>query len=264
MLTRVGVAIIGLGIVLPILFWGGQLGFDLLVSVALLIGAWEYSRMALPNEIKLGFLLIGGMLIGELVMARMHPHSLGMVFPIFLIIIMISQTMRASKGTQGALDRLGRYILGLLWISGLISLVLLRQMDGGLNWIYVAVVGAWTSDSGGYLAGVSFGRHLLHPSVSPKKTWEGVVGSVCLGIVGMFALRGLGVLSVTPSLCVLLGSTLAIMGILGDLAQSLIKRSQNVKDMGRIMPGHGGILDRVDSLLFIGPVLYLGVWVLGA
>ena len=120
------------------------------------------------------------------------------------------------------------------------------------------------SDTGAYFAGRSLGRHKLAPKVSPNKTWEGSVGGVLAAVAGMAvlyglrgALRGVVMLPAWPVLVyVLVGVVLAVIGQVGDLAESMLKRDAGVKDSGGIFPGHGGVLDRCDGILFAAPALY--------
>ena len=99
----------------------------------------------------------------------------------------------------------------------------------------------------------------LYPKVSPKKTWEGVAGGVILATVGALVVRWVGLPALSVVDCLILGPVLCLAGVAGDLAESMMKRSFDVKDSGWILPGHGGLLDRIDSLLFVAPLLY--TWV---
>ena len=132
----------------------------------------------------------------------------------------------------------------------------LLQLDAGAAWIVFVLAVTFLSDTGAYFTGRAIGRHRMAPYISPKKSWEGAAGGILLatlGGVGFTVLLGLPI-----SLWVggLLGAVGSVAGQAGDLAESLIKRQVDIKDSGRIIPGHGGLLDRVDSLLFTAPVLY--------
>lgn len=164
-------------------------------------------------------------------------------------------------------------VMAVVYIPFLLShLILLRAistpLDAGLltpwispgfAWIVFALATTWLGDTFAYFVGRSFGRTPLAPRISPKKTWEGSIG----GLAGA-ALTGLGCvyllgLPLTPLLGAGLGAIAGIIGPLGDLAESQIKRQIGVKDVGTLLPGHGGILDRIDSILFMVPVVYYGV-----
>ncbi|PFG33543.1 phosphatidate cytidylyltransferase [Sanguibacter antarcticus] len=134
--------------------------------------------------------------------------------------------------------------------------MLMLAADNGREQVLIFILLAVANDVGGYFAGVLFGRHPLAPSVSPKKSWEGLVGSfiLCLaiGLVGAVL-----VLQINPVVGLMLGFFTPLTATLGDLSESLIKRDLELKDMGSLLPGHGGVLDRLDSLLLTAPFVYL-------
>ena len=135
-------------------------------------------------------------------------------------------------------------------------------LSHGALWVLVALVGVWSFDSAAFFVGRFFGRHKLAPRISPGKTWEGVLGGLVLSILVSLFIT-VGPLGVPWYLGVLLGILIGIAAVLGDLAESLMKRQTHVKDSGQIMPGHGGILDRIDSMLFVLIVVYLFAQLLG-
>src|SRR2546421_2445956 len=133
--------------------------------------------------------------------------------------------------------------------------VLLDRPDNGAVRVIVTLAGVVLSDTGGYVAGVFFGRHPMAPSVSPKKSWEGTVGSiVAAGVGGAILLHS--VLHVLWWHGAIFGVAVSVASVLGDLAESLIKRDLGIKDMSHLLPGHGGVMDRLDSVLFALPVAY--------
>ena len=153
-----------------------------------------------------------------------------------------------------------RGLLGLLlmslWIGmPLAHLMLIGDLAAGRYLVLIVVVGPWVSDSAAYFAGRLFGRHELAPVLSPKKSYEGAIGGlvVTVAAVGYFAHAFLGV-SITDA--VVLGVVVSVSSQAGDLFESLLKRTLQLKDLGRILPGHGGVLDRIDSLLFATPAVY--------
>lgn len=129
--------------------------------------------------------------------------------------------------------------------------------DDGRRWILLAILGTFAVDTGAYFTGSAIGRHKLAPKISPKKTWEGVFGGVAAAIGGVIALGAILDLPIAVWEAALLGLALTVAGVLGDLFESWLKRKANVKDSGRIIPGHGGILDRIDSL---APNLVVVYW----
>ncbi len=147
--------------------------------------------------------------------------------------------------------------LGLMYIAlPLAYLAPLREMDGGQWWILFLLVVIWSSDTLAFLTGKLLGRHRLAPEISPKKTIEGAIGGLSGAFIAafffnMFAGMGMGLKGVF-----VLSIAIGFIAMIGDLAESLLKRSAGVKDSGSIIPGHGGILDRIDSILFPIPLLY--------
>jgi len=144
--------------------------------------------------------------------------------------------------------------------------LLLRGFPGGITpgfwWVLAVFLGVWGFDSGAFFAGHFFGKHKLAPAISPAKTWEGVAGGLVFSIAAalLFTTWPLGV---PWYLAILLGILIGIAATLGDLAESLIKRQTHVKDSGQFMPGHGGLLDRIDSLLFAVIVVFIFAQLVG-
>jgi phosphatidate cytidylyltransferase len=143
-----------------------------------------------------------------------------------------------------------------LWIGApLAHLGLFPHTRYGVVLILIAVVGPWISDSGAYFAGRFFGRHLLFPSLSPKKTVEGGLGGLLVTVLVVTPVAYL-LLDFSPMKSLLIGAVVSVASQCGDLFESSLKRILDVKDLGNFLPGHGGILDRVDSLLFTAPAVY--------
>ena len=147
-------------------------------------------------------------------------------------------------------------LLMALWVGApMAHLGLFPRSQNGVLLILIAVVGPWISDAGAYFAGSLLGRHPLFPTLSPKKTVEGAIGGLVLTVIIVGAISYL-FLGFDPVKAVVLGAAVSIFSQLGDLFESTLKRILDVKDMGHLLPGHGGILDRVDSLLFTAPAVY--------
>ena len=141
------------------------------------------------------------------------------------------------------------------------ALLRLRMLPYGGGLVLMPMVAAFCSDSAALFAGMAFGKHKLAPKVSPKKTVEGAIGGLAGGVVGMLVFRVIFFMTTLYPLhvgwCALLGLVGAVMGQLGDLSFSVVKRQQGIKDYGRLLPGHGGVLDRFDSVIFAAPVIWL-------
>lgn len=135
-------------------------------------------------------------------------------------------------------------------------LVLLANADSGRLWILFILLLVWSNDTFAFCVGKLIGRHKLSPKVSPGKSIEGALGGLAGGVVVMLVFNHYAGLGLEVWVAVVLAVVLGILSILGDLFESLIKRGSNVKDSGSLIPGHGGILDRVDSMVFVVPALY--------
>ena len=146
------------------------------------------------------------------------------------------------------------------WCAG--HLALLRDSPNGLAWVIIAIGATWLADSAAYLVGSRFGRRKLAPAVSPKKTWEGYVGGILAAIVGGVVF-GIVVPEIGPAKAIPLAMASGALGTVGDLSESMFKRQAHAKDSGDLIPGHGGVFDRMDSVLWTGVIVYYGSLLLG-
>jgi phosphatidate cytidylyltransferase len=221
--------------------------FVLIAVVALAIGLWELGRAFESAGIRLPFVPVvagGSLMLVSAFYGGMAEASVTMALTVIATLV-----WRLSDGPDGFVRdaSVGLFSLSYLYLMATFVMLLLAESDGSQR-VLVFVIASIASDIGGYAAGVSLGKHPMAPTISPKKSWEGFVGSLVTGI-------GAGILSVTYLLHgdwwvgVILGIAGVVMATLGDLAESLIKRDLGIKDMGTLLPGHGGLMDRMDSLL---------------
>ena len=249
---------------------------------------WEFYRMMRVAGYKPAALLGGGIsllifvgVLGITVFAHLADEAVPVVVADFhlagsiligiimlLPVLLIAREMYAWPRINQQINpfaNVGINLLGLLYVSlpmSFLSLIAYGPTGYDYRRILALLLLVWSSDIGAYAAGKTFGKHKLAPSISPGKTWEGTAGGFLLTLATGWALGYLlPELSVAYRLVV--ASVVAIFGPLGDLAESMLKRSTGVKDSGRIMPGHGGLLDRFDAFLFILPVLALLQLVVG-
>lgn len=181
----------------------------------------------------------------------LNPWLVGIVLVILTGFLFSPATMKQHLSSWPA------YLFGMLYVAVLLGhFILLRQFAQGIALIFFVLLITWLADTGGFVFGLSFGRHALAPTLSPKKTIEGLIGGVIFSVLGAIISHFWFVPFFSMWECVILGVGLALIGALGDLAESAIKRSVRIKDSGTIIPGHGGVLDRVDSLLLTAPVFY--------
>jgi phosphatidate cytidylyltransferase len=150
-------------------------------------------------------------------------------------------------------------VLGPLWIGALTCTAMMRRDLGpsGVGYVVLTLMLAWFADTGGYFAGRFFGKHKLYEAVSPKKTWEGLAGALFGALVGALSAHFGFLRSLPLGDAIGLAIVVGALGQAGDLGESLLKRSMGVKDSGEIVPGHGGILDRLDALFITSALVYL-------
>ena len=260
--SRLAVSAIGLPIVLA-LVWGGGWWLFVLLAIAALIGMHEYYLLirSLHPLVLSGYAGVTITLFGA---------KLGglpwMVGGLFGTILLAFAQYGIAKTRQPATIAIGSTLLGVTWIGGGLSLLLLiRAIPDGHHHLgqlaaYTVLLAVFAADSAAYGMGRLLGRHKFSPVLSPGKTWEGFVAGVTAAIlVSFFALYSnrADFLSIWEAL--LLGAISAVAEALGDLFESSLKRDMHVKDTGRLLGGHGGILDRIDSLLFAGTAAYFAL-----
>ncbi len=251
--------ITGILLALPILFillLGPYWGWYLLVAAAAATGLWEFQGLLFPLGLsgpwQLFFISAGLLFPTATAVAGitgLHAALCGAFLAGFAGVLLF-----CPQDTQG-IPRLAQFILGWLYIPYLLSYVLLiGRMQAAREWIFFMLLVTIASDAGAYYCGSHWGRHKLYPAVSPNKTIEGSLG----GILGSMLTGSLYGLLFLPQIAeirlLLLSAVLALAGQTGDLLESLIKRMYGAKDSSRLLPGHGGLLDRLDSLLLVFPI----------
>ncbi len=174
-----------------------------------------------------------------------------------LVALLATMVWRMGDGPAGYQRDMGAGALILVYVPFLLGFAaLLARVDDGEWRIVVTIAAVVLSDTGGYVAGVLLGKHPMAPTISPKKSWEGFAGSVLATAVGSALLLWL-LLDLAPWKGAFFGVAVSIAAVLGDLAESLLKRDLGVKDMSNLLPGHGGLMDRLDSIVFAAPMAYL-------
>ncbi|MCU0694658.1 MAG: phosphatidate cytidylyltransferase [Polyangiaceae bacterium] len=259
---RLATAAVGIPVLLGLLYLGPAWGWYLLVAAALSVGAFELFAMTHPDDrvaqgVGVSTCLATSVVVyfftddaRALMTVALVAPIVGMLIPLWRLGDIKTVALRVTTGAFGPL-----YIGACLT-----TLALLRKEQPGFEgpgYVVLALGLAWASDTGGYFAGRHFGKHKLYERVSPKKTIEGSIGGL-LGAV-LFAVVGhVWFLDVLPlPHAIVLAVVGSALGQAGDLGESLLKRATGVKDSGAILPGHGGILDRVDALIVTSTVVYL-------
>ncbi|ASW54029.1 phosphatidate cytidylyltransferase [Plantactinospora sp. KBS50] len=244
---------LGAAILVPLFLF--RPAFLIVLVVAVGVGIWEMVRAIQSSGVRppLAPLLVGGVLmVGLAWWAGPDALSLGLLVTVLSVLI-----WRLGDGPAGYQRDMTAAVLVAVYVPflGGFAALLSTPPDGSLR-VVVTLAAVVLSDTGGYAAGVWLGRHPMAPSVSPKKSWEGFAGSVLAAALGSAVLLYL-LLDVAPLWGALFGLAISGAAVLGDLGESMIKRDLGVKDMSNLLPGHGGLMDRLDSILFAVPVAYL-------
>ncbi|MBW2015726.1 MAG: phosphatidate cytidylyltransferase [Deltaproteobacteria bacterium] len=250
-------------VAVPVLIYligiGPRWCFHLLVAIFGVIGLWEFFKIACPGSPA----WIKGGTYG-LALCLFLSASLGNFYSVPVLIFLFAALPLAllmlftGISFRESIDWAGRTVLGSVYICVPLSfLIIIDRFPKGNYWIFFLLFVVFASDTGAFYVGRTVGKHKLYPSVSPGKTWEGAVAGLLSGIGGALVFPFLLPLyRVRPGILLLAGA-LSVLGQIGDLVESMIKRLCGVKDSGGILPGHGGVLDRIDALLFAVPLLYL-------
>ena len=269
---RVITGVVGVPVVVFAIWFGDPWPwFTLLIAAVALAGAYEFYRMANLDR-KEPLLYLGLLWALALLLSRQFGGS-GVPFAVItaaILISLISLLFRPSR--EQALHKWAWMAAGALYVGWMLGYWLdLRGLADGRNWVYLAMLTTFANDTGAYFIGRARGRHKMAPAISPAKTWEGASGGLISAVAAavliavvlrLISLRLGPVFAFEYWQIVLLGFLVSLFAQLGDLVESLLKRNTGVKESGNLLPGHGGILDRFDSLIFVGAVAYYYVmWV---
>ena len=261
---RVLVAALLLPVAITAILAGG-LWFAALVALILALAVWEFAGLfkeggAQPST--------GIMLVGVLVLVFVrYQFSFAYdswLLPLFLLLAMAFHLLAYENGRDEAGSDFTVTLAGLFYIGLLGSFMLLmRQLPDGEWWLLLTLPAVWIADSAAFFIGTRFGRNKMAPRLSPKKSWEGYLSGILFATIGTPLLlqlyRGLGLpadAAFSINNAAILGFVMGILPTLGDLSISMLKRQMGVKDTGKLLPGHGGMLDRIDSWLWAMPIGY--------
>ena len=264
-ITALILAVVGI----PVIILGGPY-YSVLITFFLAVAAWEYGRMFAKAGYKVpGWILIGGVVliavVRELLMdpaatalgVKFPPELAGAALTFSVFAAMTWHLLDYEKGRDRAASDFAVTTTGIVYMGWIGSyLIDLRNMPGGLWWLVIVLPAIWLTDIGAYFVGSRLGKHPLSRRISPNKTWEGYWGGVIAGTFIAAALPilwhsfGLGGPAIAWWQGALLGASLSAISILGDLGESMFKREAGVKDASNFFPGHGGVLDRIDSWLW--------------
>jgi len=257
MLKRLLTALIIVPPFLLLIRFGPPYALVILVSVAATLGLYEFYQMTLPEQgagVKIGAIALGAILCA---LFQWAPQ--GMIFlslPVILLIIFFGYAFFSQKLSLLP-SRIAITFLGIIYVPFLLSHVtLINKLPEGVFWILLLLATVWIGDTFALAFGSWLGRHKLSPRISPHKTVEGFFACFVGAILTVFVCRSLFLPTIGVPDALMVATGIAFFGQLGDLSESMIKRGAKVKDSGTVIPGHGGMLDRLDSFLFAAPFLY--------
>ncbi|NPV85522.1 MAG: phosphatidate cytidylyltransferase [Anaerolineae bacterium] len=241
----------------------GGIVFQFFIALVLSIAVWEFWRIFYrggyaPSKL----LMIGGVLLLTLAPDRevFGFDGSAFVFSLLLLVTMTVHLVAYERGGEGAFTDFCITIAGAAYLGWLGKyLIYLRALPDGLWWLLLVIPAVWLTDVGGYLLGGAFGRHKMAVRLSPKKSWEGYAGGIVFAVLGSMLLAALWNLRspmITVGKGAVIGLVISILSPLGDLGISMLKRQFGLKDTSRLLPGHGGMLDRIDSMLWSGVLGY--------
>jgi phosphatidate cytidylyltransferase len=263
-------------LILAAIFSGREWAFFLVISAMALASLWEYFRMldrdGIPNFQLTALICATVFLVGSFHDAGTKDAAHGLDFElavlVLFLIVMFARQMFASMRDREPLQTMAYTLFGLMWIPWMFNFITKilfltpRTPEGdptGQFYVLFLLMVTKFSDMGAYVFGSLFGRHKFVPHISPKKTWEGFAGALFASLLAAFGLHAL----IPQKLAALhmpdllaLGLLLGFAAVVGDLAESIVKRSAHSKDSGGVLPGIGGTLDLIDSLLFTAPLMY--------
>jgi phosphatidate cytidylyltransferase len=258
--TRVLTAALVAPLILALMYFGPVWGFSLFIFVATGLSAREFFLMTHPEDAiaRAVGLLLTLAVSAVLFLLRADPRALLSVMAGLPLASILLALVRLGD-VRTAAARMAATTFGPLWVSLLTLIALLREEQGanGPGYVLMTLMFAWLADTGGYFSGRFLGRRKLYEAVSPKKTVEGFVGAIFAAVCGALLAHFWYLPSIPLGEAIALAVVAGTLGQLGDLGESLLKRSTGVKDSGEIVPGHGGMLDRLDALFVTSAIVYL-------
>lgn len=247
---------------LILLIWkGGSVLFALFIVLVSTLSLWEYFRIVFNAKggVKQGAIPFFAFVTGPIIIWAAGNNSFDIILGIITLNLIVSSLLSLPrfKSDSFASEIVTNQVLGIVYVPLFLScLVLIRNGANGVAWIFLLLCIIFSGDTGAYYVGSYFGRHKLCPAVSPGKTIEGAVGGLFSSLAAGALFKYFFLPYLSWSLVIPLILFINIAGQVGDLFESGLKRSANIKDSGAILPGHGGILDRIDALLFAAPVAF--------
>lgn len=233
-------------------------GFNFLVALLTFAGLVEFARMFFGDSFERKAVVCAGLVSAFTLLFCPEGFSAVLILVVFLLFGLAFTHIWRARELKGAAERLGLAVLGLIYLGVAFPFWgALRALIGGKELVLLALVPACLCDTFAYVAGKLFGKRKLARFVSPNKTVEGFFGAFAGALAGTFIVRAILLPHISWKLSVIFAIMIWVVSPVGDLVESLLKRSCGVKDSGSLIPGHGGVLDRLDALIFTGPAAYV-------
>jgi phosphatidate cytidylyltransferase len=258
-MSELGKRVLSTVVLLPIFIWivvGGPAWlFTVMIVAAAMLANWEFTRMFQRAGVPV--LREAGLLWGGLVtLAFVRPDRAGAAFAV-VVLGLLAASLDRGAADPARWQRVAVTLLGVCYVNWLLGhAISLRALPEGVHWILLLVWVTWIGETAAYTVGSLVGRHKLAPGISPGKTVEGSIAQLAASLLAALTAGGWLFPGLRLRDAVAVGVLLGVLGQMGDLVESALKRSVGTKDTGNVIPGHGGILDRIDGLLFNAPVLF--------
>jgi phosphatidate cytidylyltransferase len=240
------------------LIWRGGIPLALLIGGAAALCALELNQLPGREITGAAIVSIGGAFLIPLLHETPATPVTAEAVLAAVVIVAFADALLFEQQIPNAPRRVALAVLGTAYAGVMLSALLpLRRLPRGEWWILLTLTVTWLNDTFAYFAGRAFGRHKLYERISPSKTWEGALGGAAGSVAGALVVRQIWLPFVPIWGAALIGAGAAVLGPVGDLSESMLKRAFGAKDSGRLLPGHGGLLDRIDALLFNAPFVLL-------
>jgi phosphatidate cytidylyltransferase len=250
-------ALVAAPLIIWIIGWSHEYVFDSVIAVVAVLAMYEFLDLGRHKGYDIPIPLC--IVIMLIIMAAFIIEDLSVEVGMFAALLLIPASyVVGKKALEDSLPSSAIAVLGTTYVGMLSgSLIRLRHdFPEGSKLVYFLLLVVWLGDSGAYYVGKTFGKHKLSPRISPKKTIEGLLGGIAASMIAAVVIHFTFFQNFPLHHAIIAGAILSISGVVGDLAESMWKRSADVKDSGTLLPGHGGFLDRFDSILFTAPILY--------
>jgi phosphatidate cytidylyltransferase len=259
---RIQTAVLGVGVLILLLIFGGSIGAVIVAAALSIAMLYEFSEitLSLPDRIEKRFVLLGSAFILQTLSFWMPGSHFGLLCVFFLGItayFLFTAEKYSGEDLKRHYSELMFCVFGFIYLAVLPTfLVSIRSAGYGTHWTLLFLFIVWANDIGAYFTGNKFGKKRLYPHISPKKSWEGAYGGFAASLAVSLVYKAVFFSQLSWFGAVAVPLVLSVVSPVGDLAESFLKRSFDKKDSGSLLPGHGGFLDRFDSVVFALPVMY--------